>query len=187
MSASRGLVLWARMNTVLDFRRLMDYMFTEYNVDEDRVCYGGASKGGIMGTILGAVDSRVKQSVIRAAGADIVMWMEESQDPRMVAVREASWYTPEFYGTLMAPYDAQYFVPELSPRPVLFQFGRQDSVFPQSTFEKMIALAGDPKDVIWYDAGHGLAAKRVEAAEDVRTWLAQQVEHTRTRASTSGT
>jgi len=169
-----GLVVWARINTVADFRRLLDYLLGTYNVDQSRVCYGGASKGGMMGTILGAVDPRVKQFVIRAAGADVVMWMEDSQDRRMVAVREAPWFTKRFFGTLWAPYDCQYFVHKLAPRPVLFQFGKRDTVLSPTTFHKMLSLAGEPKDVIWYDAGHGLRGKTEQASSDVQNWLAKQ-------------
>ncbi len=169
-----GLLLWARMNTVVDMRRLLDFLFEKYNIDKDRVCYASASKGGWMGTILGAVDPRVKQFIIRAAGADLVLYMQNTQHRHAQAVRQQPWFTPEFYRSFMGPFDCQYFVHKLAPRPVLFLFGKRDTDLTPATFHKMLSLAGEPKEVIWYDAGHGLADSRKQASEDVRRWLAKQ-------------
>ena len=116
-----GTLLWARVQTVLAFRRLLDLLFGRYDINKERVCYMGASKGGMMGTILGAVDGRVRQFVIRAAGADLALMARDSEDHRMKTLVNTPWYTDEFLNTMMAPWDCQHFVHRLAPRPVLFE------------------------------------------------------------------
>ena len=170
---SPGMLLWARIQTILDFRRLLDWLLDEYDIDTERICFCGASKGAMMGVILGAVEARFKQFILRAGGADMALYAEKSQDPRLAELRSQPWYSPEFWGTLMAPYDCQYFVHRLSPRPVLFQFGQKDNVIPTDCFHKMTELSGEPKTVMWYDAGHGLRAAGITPMIDARKWLAE--------------
>ena len=169
-----ALVVWARSHTILDFRRLLDLILARYPVDRQRVCYQGASKGAMMGAILGAVDQRIGQFVLRAGGVDFVRFLRGSEDKRMKAVLDQPWYSDEFITALMAPYDGQHFVGRLAPRPVLFQFGRKDTVVGAAAFERMVELAGEPKRVDWYDAGHGLVDAKTQPMIDGRAWVAEQ-------------
>ena len=175
-SETPTLILWSRIHTILDFRRLLDLTFTKFPVDPEKVCYQGASKGAMMGAILGAVDKRIRQFVLRAGGANWASWVRASEDERFIKLRGKPWYSDEFINILMAPYDAQHFVGKLSPRPVLFQFGRRDNVIGMPAFENMVSYAGEPKTIIWYDAGHGMVDAKHQPMVDAREWLAEQWE-----------
>ncbi|MBN1553487.1 MAG: hypothetical protein JXA11_01985 [Phycisphaerae bacterium] len=164
-----GTMLWARVNTVIDFRRLLDYCFENYSIDKDRVCYGSASKGSWFGCILGAVDPRVKQFMLVEGGADMVLYMQTDPDPRIKKVRDAPWFSPRFFGTMMAPFDTQYFVKQLTGRPVLFQLGVH---LPKPTYDKILSLAGEPKTVQWYKPGERCNTDKFQLA--ARRWLAKQ-------------
>jgi len=169
-----ALTRWAKMQSVLDFRRLLDFLFGKYPVDQERVCYQGCSKGAMMGSALGAVDDRVKQFVLRACPADMVLLVRDSGDERFVRTRAQAWYSDDFFRALMAPTDPRYFVGRLSPRPVLFQFGRRDRAVPPSCFKQVVAQARAPKTEMWYDAGHGLREAGAQPMVDARAWVAGQ-------------
>lgn len=56
------------IRVVKDFRRTLDYLETREDIDEDAMAYYGMSWGGLMGSIVPAVEPRVKTSVLLAAG-----------------------------------------------------------------------------------------------------------------------
>lgn len=169
-----ALLVWARQHTILDFRRLLDLLFDRYEIDAARVCYQGASKGAMMGAVLGAVDERVRQFVLRAGGADFAAFARGSDDRRLVELRNRPWYSDEFIRALVAPYDPQHFVGRLAPRPALFQCGRKDTVVGLPALQRMVELAGEPKRVDWYEAGHGLVDAKAQPMIDARAWVAHQ-------------
>jgi uncharacterized protein len=61
-------------------------------------------------------------------------------------------------------------VARLAPTPILFQFARSDRHVPVERAEEFYAAAADPKQIRWYEAGHGLNA---EATRDREAWLAE--------------
>ncbi len=56
------------IRVVKDFRRTLDYLETRDDIDRDAFAYYGMSWGGLMGSIVPAVEERVKTSVLLAAG-----------------------------------------------------------------------------------------------------------------------
>lgn len=53
---------------VKDFRRTIDYLETRKEIDLERIAYFGFSWGGILGSIIPAVEKRIKVSIIDAGG-----------------------------------------------------------------------------------------------------------------------
>ncbi|MGE0622874.1 MAG: SUMF1/EgtB/PvdO family nonheme iron enzyme [Pseudomonadales bacterium] len=56
------------VRVVKDFRRTLDYLETREDIDADAFAYYGMSWGGLMGSIVPAVEERLKTSVLLAAG-----------------------------------------------------------------------------------------------------------------------
>lgn len=157
--------------TVIDTRRLVDYLDTRSDVIKDRIFLLGASYGAITGSTVAAFDTRIKAALLCYGGGDIRKLIDsemigDAVGPAMPLLQEiAAWY--------MAPADPVRYVAKISPRPVLFQAGKRDRLVPPASSEALIAAAKEPKDVIWYDSDHiGFDkdhAKKV--LDDAMVWL----------------
>jgi hypothetical protein len=75
-------------------------------------------------------------------------------------------------GSAMQPLEPLRFVHLASPTALLFQGGRRDNLVPAKDFETVSNAASQPKQIKWYDAGHGLTN---EAIRDQLEWLHQYV------------
>jgi fermentation-respiration switch protein FrsA (DUF1100 family) len=70
------------------------------------------------------------------------------------------------------PIDPETLVSSLSPAPVLFQFGVKDVHVPAKKAEAFFAAAAEPKEINWYEAGHGL---NENALNDRIDWLTSEL------------
>jgi fermentation-respiration switch protein FrsA (DUF1100 family) len=68
----------------------------------------------------------------------------------------------------MAEIDPITHVGNLSPAPILFQFATDDFHVPPERAEEFFAAANEPKEMRWYQAGHGLNKK---ATDERMQWL----------------
>ena len=68
----------------------------------------------------------------------------------------------------MVSFDPIVWVPRTAPASLFIQLGTQDSWFTKADGESLIAAANEPKELVWYDTGHGLGAK---ACDDRIAWL----------------
>jgi eukaryotic-like serine/threonine-protein kinase len=60
---TENLVKWVK-----DFRRCVDYVETRPDFDRQRIAFFGCSWGGILGTIIPAVEPRIKASILYLGG-----------------------------------------------------------------------------------------------------------------------
>jgi fermentation-respiration switch protein FrsA (DUF1100 family) len=72
----------------------------------------------------------------------------------------------------MSAIDPISHVDKLAPAPVLFQLGDDDPHVPKERGEEFFRAAADPKEVLWYQAGHGLNEK---AQKDRIDWVSRQL------------
>lgn len=56
----------------------------------------------------------------------------------------------------LAPLDAAHFIGKSSPTPLLFQAARFDPGVPEAHTRDFFKLAGEPKELRWYDTGHDM-------------------------------
>ncbi len=169
-----AMVRWAYHGSVLDYRRVVDYLLADYPVAADKIGFVGCSKRGIMGGVLGGVEERIGAFVLRVCGADWVQLVEADDmrtDVSRAEVPLQPWYSREFWAQLWAPVDPKYFVDKIAPRRILFQFGKKDDNVPNSSSRIIADLAGEPKEVLWYDAGHGLIDAGERPIDDSWEWL----------------
>jgi predicted esterase len=146
---------------VKELRRALDLLLSRPGVDRARVAYVGHDFGAMYGALAAGVDPRVTAGFVFMAGTRSF----------------SDWF---LYGPKMAPADEQAFVERLAPldptrylkgiapTPILFQFANTDGHVPRPRAEAVIAAAGEPKDVRWYEAGHEL---NESAARDRQAWL----------------
>ncbi len=152
------------MEEVVNIRRFMDFLLSQPGVDPKRFAYVGHDFGGMYGVLAGSLDQRPTHYVVMAATPRFPDWyLYEPQlegEARETFIRQ------------LAEIDPITHIPNLSPAPVLFQFATEDPHVPKERAEGFFAAARDPKEMKWYESGHGLDP---EAGRDRTTWLKEKL------------
>jgi predicted esterase len=149
---------------VIELRRAMDLLLAQPGVDHGRFAFVGHDFGAMYGVVMGSVDPRPTCYVLMAGTPRFPDWYLYypglDGEPRQA------------YIDSMVEIDPINHVARLSPAPLLFQFARDDFHVPQERASAFCEAAAEPKQIRWYDAGHGLNEK---AAQDRVAWLSEQL------------
>lgn len=169
---TKGLAIRRRAAlTVMETRRLVDYLQTDSEIASERIYLVGASFGAMMGTIAAAQEPRIAATALIYGGGNY----KHFSDSEIIRQELGSWTSGAAIGAafLMAPADPVRYAGKLTSRPLLIQNGRQDSIIPNTAAKALIDAAGDQAQVIWYDSDHvGVDKKHVEIVlNDVLSWL----------------
>src|SRR5207302_7044524 len=81
------------VQTVVDLRRGIDYLQTRSDIDPARIGYVGFSMGGILGSVVAGVDTRIQAPVLALAGGDFARIASASALPSAKKARESA---PDF-------------------------------------------------------------------------------------------
>ncbi len=158
------------IQVAVDARRTYDVLAGRPEVDKDRIGYAGLSFGAMMGGSLAGTDQRFKTFVLICGLEGFVRHYRFSQHPGIVQFRNSM--KPEEFQKLLAaaePIDARNFIGKSSPRPLLFQAARFDPGVSESDTRDYFAMAGEPKELKWYDSGHDL--NDPQAFADRQAWF----------------
>ena len=136
-------IMWAK-----DVSRALDYAETRSELDHGKVAYYGYSWGAVMGTIVPAVEPRIKVCVLALGGLDFPKTLPEV--------------------------DQINFAPRVK-QPVLMLNGRYDFFFPmqasQETLYQLLGSGKDQKKRLVYDTGHTIPKN--ELIKEILNWLDQ--------------
>jgi dienelactone hydrolase len=157
----------ASIAQVVSLRRAMDLLLSEPGVDPDRLLYVGHDFGGMYGVLMGAVDPRPGAYLLMAATPRFPDWYLY-YPPLEGELREAFMQS-------FIPFDPITNIHRLAPAPVLFQFATEDPHVSKDRAEGFFAAAGEPKEIRWYQTGHGLNQL---AAADRLDWIGNQLKLT---------
>ena len=149
---------------LVNTRRAMDFLLSQPGVDAGRFALVGHDFGGMYGVLVGSLDQRPTHYVVMAATPRFPDWYLYSPQLEGEAREE---FIRQF-----TPLDPITHVRSLSPAPVLFQFGTDDPHVPQDRAGEFYEAAKDPKEVFWYESGHGLNA---DATTDRKIWLKEKL------------
>ncbi len=146
-----------------DVRRALDVLLAQPGLDRSRVAVVGHDFGAMWGALAVASDPRVTHFVYAAGTRSFTDWY---------------LYTPKREGAekdafvaKLAPLDPINFLPKISPRPVLLQFGSKDPHVKNEAATAMAEAAKEPKTVKTYDHEHELT---YQARLDRLAWIKQQ-------------
>ena len=148
------------MEEVVNIRRAMDLLLSQPHVNADRFAYVGHDFGGMYGVLAGSLDQRPRYYVVMAATPRFPDWYLYL--PKLEGEKRSTFITQ------MSEIDPIAQIPNLSPASVLFQFGTNDPHVPKERAEEFFASAVEPKEIKWYEAGHGL---NDEAALERKQWI----------------
>ena len=153
---------------VIELRQAMDLLLAQPDIDPSRFAYVGHDFGAMYGAVMGSVDPRPTCYVLMAGTPRFPDWF--LYYPKLTGeAREA-------YIESMVELDPIEHIAKLSPAPVLFQFGDDAFHVPEERALAFYEAAGDPKQIEWYSAGHGL---NEEATRDRIVWLDERLCLTR--------
>lgn len=164
----------SEVQAVVDLRRGLDLLLARPDVDAKRLAYVGHSYGAQWGSILSAVDKRMKTSVLMAGVAEISDILLRSDEPGIVDLRKTQPPAQlEKYCQVTGDIDAVHFVGHAAPIPLLLQFANFEQYFDKTSIQHYVTAASEPKQVLYYDTGHDLNDPK--ALEDRYDWLARYV------------
>jgi pimeloyl-ACP methyl ester carboxylesterase len=154
----------ASIAQVRELARALDLLLAQPGVDPARVAYVGHDFGAMYGALLAGIDRRPSLWAMQAGTSSFADWFLLNQrlegEARQKIVDE------------LAPLEPVLYIGAAAPAPVLFQFGDVDPYVPKTSADAFVAAAGEPKKVIWYEAGHELDAK---ARSDRIAWLKEKL------------
>ena len=149
---------------VVDIHRAIDFLLAQPYIDPNRFAYVGHDFGGMYGVLAGSMNKRPTHYVIMAATPRFPDWYlylpKLEGAPRETFIRQMSEIDPITH------------VDSLSPAPILFQFATDDFHVPAERAEEFFAVAKEPKELRWYQAGHGLNEK---ATLERMQWLTENL------------
>jgi len=149
---------------VVNIRRAMDLLLSNPNVDSERFAYVGHDFGGMYGVLAGSLDQRATHYVVMAATPRFPDWY--------LYMPKLEGEAPEAFIRQMSEINPITHIPNLSPANVFFQFATDDFHVPKERAEEFFDAAKYPKEMKWYQAGHGL---NEDATRDRKAWLKQKL------------
>jgi dienelactone hydrolase len=152
------------LEEVVNIRRAIDLLSSQPDVDPQRFACVGHDFGGMYGVLAGALDRRPTHYVIMAATPRFPDWY--------LYLPKLEGQAREAFIRQMSEIDPITHVTDLAPAEVFFQFATDDFHVPKERAEEFFAAAKDPKEMKWYEAGHGL---KEEATKDRMAWLKRKL------------
>jgi hypothetical protein len=131
-----------------DVRLGLRYLGAHPAIDGGRLALLGYSMGSFLSVAV-AADDRAVRAVVLAAGGDLPAGTPFAGIARMVA-------------------DPIRAVQRLEGRPLLMVHGRRDRTVTPDQAQRLFDAAREPKELLWYDAGHHLPPA---ASEAVAAWM----------------
>jgi dienelactone hydrolase len=164
----------AYVQAVVDLRRGIDLLLARPEVDGKRLAYVGHSFGAQWGSILSAVDKRMKATVLMAGVAETADILQRNDDPDLVGLRKGqpAGQLEKYLGSI-GEFDAIHVIGRAAPVSLLLQFARYEQYFDKTSETHYADAASNPKKVLSYDAGHDLNDPC--ALQDRLEWLAARI------------
>jgi dienelactone hydrolase len=152
------------LQEVTNLRRFMDLLLDQTGADPGRFALVGHDFGGMYGVLAGGLDRRPSHYVIMAATPRFPDWYLYA--PKLEGSRREAFIEE------MAELDPIKHAAGLAPAALLFQFGTEDPHVPRQRAEQFFEAASQPKEIKFYECGHGL---NEEARRDREAWLVRQL------------
>ena len=157
-----------QIQLIKDLQRAVDVLRSRPNVDKVRIAYVGFSYGGAMGVLFVGIERRLKAAALVVADAGLVTHSTGALFKAISGLpcaRRAAWIRA------MVPIEPIRFIGNANV-PLLFQNGMLDEFVPEYNAAELHAAAPEPKEIRWYNAGHGL---NQQAEADRLKWLQEKI------------
>lgn len=159
--------------TVVETKRIVDYLESRPEIDKSRIYLFGISMGAMVGTSALAMEPRFRGGILMWGGGDLPRLVSENRNAKMELKPYQRWLA-SWATILFRPVEPLLRIDSIAPRPLLFQNALHDEIVPKVCTEAYYEKAGDPKQILWYDCGHenGLSEALIrKIIEDQIEWL----------------
>ncbi|MEO8051617.1 MAG: dienelactone hydrolase family protein [Acidobacteriota bacterium] len=156
-------------NSVQEVRalwRALDVLSAQPRIDRNRMALVGHDFGAMYGILAAASEKRVSAVALQAFTGSFSDWFLYNQ-------KQLSPEAQQGVIDRLAPLDPIRFLRQLGSTPVLLQFAEKDFYVPREKAEALYAAVSGPKQILWYQAGHGL---NDQASQDRQKWLRQTLK-----------
>jgi hypothetical protein len=139
---------------VCDVRRAAVWLAARKDVDPGRIGVSGISLGGIVSSLVAAVDPSIHEGAFLLAGGDLatILWeMPEGAAYRKLWIEAGR--TKEDLKALTAPFDPLTYAAGLKGKRLMMIAGKVDEVVPPGSTLLLWEAAGRPA-IRWCDCGH---------------------------------
>jgi fermentation-respiration switch protein FrsA (DUF1100 family) len=147
-----------------ELRRALDVLLAQPGIDKTRVALVGHDFGAMYGALATAADPRVTAFVYMAGTRSFTDWFLFTPK-REGAAKDA-------FVARLAPLDPINYLPKISPRPILLQFGTKDQFVSNEAATAMADAIKGPKTLKTSDFEHELT---YQARVDRIAWLKEQL------------
>ena len=154
LSADIERTVTAMRQGICDVRRAAAWLASREDIDPGRLGVSGISLGGIVSSIVVAVDPSIREGAFLLAGGDLstIIWqMPEGKSFRAGWIE--SGRTLADLKALTDPFDPLAYASGLKGKRVMMMAGKVDEVIPPASARALWELAGRPP-ICWYDCGH---------------------------------
>ena len=160
-----------QIQLIVDLRRGVDLLLARQDVDPKRLGYLGISYGGAMGGLFAGVEKRLKVVVLVVGDGGLVTHLTGPDDVDG-GLRDFPAEQVRRWRSSMEPIEPIRWVGRAAPAHLLFQNARRDEFVPPSDAKAYQEAGSEPKEILWYDAGHAL---NQDAVRDRHEWLAKRL------------
>jgi dienelactone hydrolase len=148
---------------VIEFRRALDLLLSQPQVDAKRIAFVGHDYSGMYGMVAAALQQQAKAYVFIAVAPSMFDWAFYSKQPADEAA----------YRTENAPLEPLPYLANIKNASFYFQFAAEDFYIPRAKAELVYATAPAPKELHFYPDEHQMASAKV--TQDRVAWLRQQL------------
>lgn len=157
---------------VVDMRRAVDLLLARGDVDRNRIGYVGHSYGSMLGSVLTAVDKRIKTFILLGTFLRITDLMRNS--PYWAQLRKETTQAQfNDHLAVMSALDADRYISRSGPASLFVQCGRFDAGVTKEDCGGLYEAAGEPKRLAWYSSDHDL--NDLGATLDRMSWLEEKL------------
>jgi uncharacterized protein len=170
----------ALVETVIRIRRGLDYLASRPEMDRTRGAVVGFSFGGWIGSIIAAIDARVKTAVLVATAPSMTELWQFSPHPEIVSIRQTvSLDQMKRYAEATQAFNAIEYLRLCSNKRLFFQCGAEDEILAEEQRNQLLPFASDQNRLAVYpDASHlGIMLFSLGARRDRLDWLASELQN----------
>ena len=139
----------AWIQTVIDLRRAVDFLYSRPDIDKKRIGFLGFSQGSMVGGTFLGVEHRITAGCLMVGGGGFVRWAEHLGILHK-GIRRAMVVNSEIT-------DPIYFIGNFAPHPLLMLAGKRDELIPRFATYALYNAAKEPKQLVWFNSGHILS------------------------------
>ena len=149
---------------VIEFRRALDLLLSQSNVDKTRIGFVGHDYGAMYGMLMAGVDQRVNTFVFIAATQSLNDWAFLGPQPKSKAA----------YLKQNSVLELTDYLREVKTASKFFQFGKSDAYVSPADASVLFSAAPETKQRKNYEASHKMESK--EIVSDRNDWLVKQLK-----------